>query len=654
VTDIPAQANAAVILQPIAIPTFLAILMMALVSPYARRLASTRAFITNPWLDHAPWLLTAGAIILTILGLGNYFMPWTLLMLIPLRRRGLNTMIGSTTALLLFAPAIWWGFDGSPWRVLAFALLGIGATALPYSIEGPASPDTAKQPVAILTSAAALAVLIGMLTGGLNNPISGQTAWHHWGAYLSPVEAFLSGGVPYRDFPVQYGIGPTLLLAGTCGTNCWNGIYWVTVALNAAQFTMLCWCVLLLTETEKSGTRLLALAAMLCAVFFWTAFPALMSNAVMTPSVSGMRFAPVIAIVLHILLSERAVEPRDVRGHFVWACGMVWSMETAAWASLIWWSYLALRKTEQVEDRATLMTKVAGIVMTGVTAATAAILTMLVAYRAIFGVWLDAHSFFIYLMQPPGPLPINLIGVIWLALAIVATAVVMAVTLRQSRERRQIYVCLLAYAAMGTYYLSRSHDNNVLNLFAPLILVLLAIAASLEKVKSEQTRQFIRGFVNAVLASMIAFVPLANFNSWKMAVDSGTAMQIGNHQLLDRFAVKPGTPGQIVDAEAAKAINDLRRHTREGIVFFDENKIMLSQNPHVGWTGANNLANTWPLNTRTVEHYIRQGARHYHRPGWILFDVRNNQANADIYKVAYDVVEQRDYGNYRAYRFVPR
>lgn len=41
------------------------------------------------------------------------------------------------------------------------------------------------------------------------------TLWHHWGAYIGPAEAMLSGVAILRDIPLQYGLGPTLLIGST-------------------------------------------------------------------------------------------------------------------------------------------------------------------------------------------------------------------------------------------------------------------------------------------------------------------------------------------------------------------------------------------------------------------------------------------------------
>ena len=575
-------------------------------------------------------------------------------MLVPLITYGLYRTIGGASALLLFAPVIWWWFESALWRVGVFSVLALGAIALPRLITQTAGQVYGRRLYITLAGAAAFAMIMGLFTGPLHSMNGGQTAWHHWGAYLSPVEALLSGGVPYRDFPVQYGIGPTFLLASVCGNNCWNAIYWTTVIANMMQFVTLCWCVLLLTEGQSRGLRLLALAAMFCAVFLWTAFPALIANAVMTPSVSGMRFLPMCALLLHILLAERAEKPCDWRGYLIWLCNMGWSMETAAYASLIWWPYLALRSSRAIADRNALIVRVMQIAAIGVGVTGVVIIAMILTYRTLYGSWLEAMSFFAYLNHLPTELPINVIGPVWLALAGIATAIMLLAKLPPSRESRQLYVCLVTYTATGSYFLSRSHDNNILNLFPMLILVLLTALASLSRIDSEKTKASITGFVHVILAAMIAYLPVSQFDSWKAAFASGNGLRIGNQGLLDRMTAKLSAPVQAIPPDAVEAINDVRDHSNEGFVLLNDWKLMVLQDPHKAWTGANNLANTAPLPSEMVEHYIRQGAQSYHRTGWIIFDRVDNQTNADMYRVAYNVVETRDYGRYRAYRLAPR
>ena len=104
--------------------------------------------------------------------------------------------------------------------------------------------QTSPQPgpvgaVVTLCGLFALGMGAALFSGALNPVGSAIYAWHHRGAYLSPVYALIGGGTPFRDFPVQYGMGPTLLLAAFCKGSCWSEIYWVTATFNALYLATL-------------------------------------------------------------------------------------------------------------------------------------------------------------------------------------------------------------------------------------------------------------------------------------------------------------------------------------------------------------------------------------------------------------------------------
>lgn len=656
VSTLSSYADAAPVLQPIAVPAFLSLIGLALVAPYISRLTRKP---DAEWAGNATMLLLLfGAVILTVLRPGG-FLPWSLLLLVPLIGSGTYLVAGGAVALMLFAPVIWWWFEPGWQRVAIFAVLAIGFAGLPRwaTTEYPLQdhgPPLRNRLALVMACGAVAAFTAGLLTGPMNSWTSGQLAWHHWGAYLSPVQGLLSGGIPYRDYPVQYGMGPTLLLAGVCGNNCWNGIYWSTVIANSLQVALLCMSVALLTGAMNRGMQILALAAMLFASILWTAYPAVFANGVMTPSVSGMRFLPVTALVFHILYCEHRARPVDWRGHLVWLACMLWCTETAAYGSIIWWPYLAMRAVEDITDRKTLILSVARQAVIGIIAAVVVVTAMLLAYRAAFGLWLDPVSFFAYMNNLPTALPINPIGPVWLALASIAIAVLLLLTSPPAREGRQIYVSLLAYVAAGSYFISRSHDNNILNLLPYLVLLLCAIAATLQSKTPGKVQQFIAGFARVTLAAMLAFVCTFDTAAWQKAVADGKLLQVGDTSLVDRMAGHDGTTDPILSKEAVFALDQVRRETPYDIVLLDELKVMVFQAPGMGWTGANNLANTIPLPDALVKQYIHNGARQYRRSGWAVFHTEQARGRADLFRAGYNVAEERVYGPYSAYRLVPR
>src|SRR5579864_8417501 len=208
---------------------YAAILLIALLIPYATWERSGA--------DSERWMMGAlvGSALLLTAARHGAFTIFSLILLLPLLSLGVSALLGGIAALLLFAPVTWWApnLQLGVAAAISFALLGAGAAYLPRL----GTQATANKPAASILPTMVACLLIGLAVGLLTAPFGSREpiyfAWHHWGAYLAPVDAWLSGGLPYRDFPVQYGIGPTALLAAVCGSDCWRGIYGATILANA-------------------------------------------------------------------------------------------------------------------------------------------------------------------------------------------------------------------------------------------------------------------------------------------------------------------------------------------------------------------------------------------------------------------------------------
>ena len=72
------------------------------------------------------------------------------------------------------------------------------------------------------------------------------------------------------------------------------------------------------------------------------------------------------------------------------------------------------------------------------------------------------------------------------------------------------------------------------------------------------------------------------------------------------------------------------------------------------WTGMNDIGAYALLPHDEVEGFIRNGAQHLNRPGWILVDRSEPTPWPALFFAAYSVTEQRDFGGYTAYRLTPK
>jgi hypothetical protein len=311
------------------------LLLVVLLTPYA-----STAFAPHPDCQRRIELgvciiLLIGAVALT--ALRHWAFPLVaLFVLIPLFGSGILPLLGGVAAALLFAVTIWWtgslNFGFLPTAIAA--LLAISVGFLPRWRSPAAAVERWLLPTMLLCAIAGVGA--GLLTAPFEASETIYLAWHHWGAYLAPVEAWRSGGVPYRDFPIQYGLGPTVVLLANCGTDCWRGMYETTVLANALYFATLGASAIVLTARASNGVRWLALVAMFCATFLWTGFPSNFAGPVITPSVAGLRFLS-ISLASHPLCRTPQNSPRlDRPSHLVCRpfmvarSGILWNVDLVA------------------------------------------------------------------------------------------------------------------------------------------------------------------------------------------------------------------------------------------------------------------------------------------------------------------------------------
>lgn len=624
------------------------LLLATLLTPYA-----APAFAASPVrerrVDRALCaLLLVGALALTLARHGAFPLAG-IFILVPLMGLGSLSLLGGITAALLFATTIWWttSLQFGPVPTAAAALLALAAGFLP---RWKSATGERIRLLPVMVACMLIGLAIGLLTAPFESYDTIYLSWHHWGAYLAPVEAWRGGGIPYRDFPIQYGLGPTLVLMASCGQDCWRGMYGTAITANALYFATLVGCVVILTARSHNGLRWLALLAMFCATFLWTGFPSNFAGPAMTPSVAGLRFLPISALLLHILYAEQKKARRDWIGHVLWLASLFWSPEAAFFATLIWWPTLALRDAGSAGGwRAALIALTRG----GLRGACALVLGMSVVALTLWivsGRAITLSDFFAYVQHPPGPLPLNPTGTIWIALSAFAIGIVLLARQGPSDQARPLHACLLALLAAGTYFISRSHDNNILNLFPLLILVLLGIVTNLEPIDAS-ARPFVRSLVHSMLVAMVAFVAMFDFTAWSEGASRAGLLNLGPNRLISRFTPKVDDRPALLPADAVAALRYAQSRQSGAVILFDGNFLMPRfQGP--AWTSVNNPANFHPLPEPVIRHYIKRSADSFRRPGWLVVS-NDNRRWVQSFRSAYAVREQKRFGSYQAYYLVP-
>lgn len=637
---------------------YLILLCITLLAPFLAK-RRPEADVSKSTLTSVPVMVGLACATLTLVGRGGLIFPLAPLLLIPFLGRGSWTVVGAIVATCLFAPAIWWSsnFDSiSIWQwpafaaVSAFAILAVRAS---LSASGPSKLPTVSMGFglpAAFGAAALIALSLGVYSAPFTNDVTALTAWHHWGAYISPVEALLAGGLPFRSFPIQYGIGPTLLIASACGSNCWSGMFQVVLVANALYCGALVVSALILTAHQNRALRFVAAVAIGCSTLLWTALPPEFGTALATPSVAGLRFLPLVSQLLFILWSERNPRVPTYYGHAIWIFNLFWSVEAAAFASLLWWPWLALRAVRhQSENRYWLVLRYA---VAGVAAFTVTMLLLLAMFRLYFGTSPEFDTVIAYFQNPPGRWPANPFGPVWLVMLIAVMA--LGLILRGKIEQNgSLFACLVTMIVVFSYYLSRSHDNNILNLFPFLLLVSFCLLPPIHENPGTDD-SFRQGFCLTFIMSVIVFVALFNFSVWENVTKDDQLAHIGPEPLINQVSPKFSDPNPIVSSDAVALLEEVRKQSDYAPLLFDQKAVMPWSPPGSAWTGVNNIANYSPLAPTLVRRYIRRGAAQYRRPGWLIVDQTRFGEWPLLFAESYEIVAVKRRGRYAAYLMNPK
>lgn len=493
------------------------------------------------------------------------------------------------------------------------------------------------------------ATLLSFSTGIFSNKELIKTLWHHWGAYIGPVELLLSGAVIFHDFPVQYGLGPTLLIANGCGHDCWQGMYYVS-SLTTLLFS-LCIASLAFALTPKRWPeRLITLLLCLTTCFFWAAFPPLAGSPIQTPSVSGLRFLPVIFLVNYLFFVSHIEhsKTKSFIAHLLWILGTLWSPESAFYVTSVWWPYyifinraygnISLRI--KILIKSTLHLLLIAIVL---------VVFFNIIFHIIYGKEPLLYAFLAYALNPPGTLPINSHGAIWYFILIISIGIISLYRLWQKSndtfEFRSGFLLLLLNYSVFSYFLGRSHDNAFLNLSPFLLLVLLHCICVTDK-------KYLHRIAIICLMVFIGWLPAFNWQAWTDNLKKGKILSFNPTFIDDLLQKNYGLSNR--SNEAKSAIIFLQNY-KEPITVLNSNFSLMYFNPPQVWSAIHDPANYVFIPSKHRQEFIFATAKTLHRSGWLVIE-KNSLAEMFLkdFDFAYRRTNYFDFGNYYAIRFSPK
>lgn len=365
------------------------------------------------------------------------------------------TVLPAGAAVTLVLSLAWWRFApgaAAPLSLAAFTVV-LGCLMVGFSDPWDHPPSTLAIPIVIfLVAGFLLQIDLGGYRPG--QPILELLA-QHWGAFIGPALHLRAGLVPFYDVPLQYGLGPTLVIAAACReTDCWTSTEVVVVIINLANALLILRMALATAVPRGWLWHCAATIVVFAAVFLWTGVPAEGNSLLAVPSVGGIRFLPTMLVASLLFFGHPAAAATAL------ALAVLWSPESAAMSITVF----GLCETARIGlFRAALRSA-------GLLAGVYACLVLL--HRATFGVWMDPAAFAEYVLHVPGPLPIDPFSDALLLVAVLGLGgwLMVHVSPDPVTARRDRTATFLLFAA-ASYWLGRSHPNNICNLAPFLVLV---------------------------------------------------------------------------------------------------------------------------------------------------------------------------------------
>ena len=303
--------------------------------------------------------------------------------------------------------------------------------------------------------------------------LSAEKDRHHWSFYLAPLHAVLGGGQMLWDVPSQYGLGVILLPASIAKVFGLEGVD--AFGLVAALIAFLTTCALFyfLTSRAKLSPLVSALTACTLSLFF----AGRLKGPIAYPSVSGLRFLPSL---LALLCAIKVAKAED-GGTRTWAILMViacifaftWSSESFLYTLVPLSLYICLNVVTTIFRRPFYSRSLLPEVLLGLTCS----LIFIYLYSFFNGVPLDILGFYEYATlyaSSFGTLPIHFDEFTAFYIFALAFSYFFA-RLGMGRTDPGSFSGIVFFAYLwlvSTYYVARSHPNNVSNIATWEILVM--------------------------------------------------------------------------------------------------------------------------------------------------------------------------------------
>ena len=288
-----------------------------------------------------------------------------------------------------------------------------------------------------------------------------------------------------------------------------------------------------------------------------------------------------------------------------------------------------------------------------------ALFALLTAWLALFlaGYWLiyqttpTAMGVFAYIVNPPGPLPVNYSGTIWFFVAVIGLGT--WVNLKSFRLqghtaelRHGMALTLLAYSTFS-YFLGRSHDNNVLNLLPFLLLVLLHSWA--------RAPAFGRSLAAGLMASVLGWLSVFGWGAWNSAAQAWAQPWFDAGWIMRAM---PGPQGGVdsYPPETQRVIAYTQTLVPGPVTVGGPTANPSTIDAAAVWSALHSPANLYMFAPEVRRDFLYKTAQTLQRSGWLLLWTREPIAMGLVpdFDAAYHRTQSFEMNGYLAIHYAPK
>ncbi len=383
------------------------------------------------------------------------------------------------------------------------------------------------------------ALAIGLiLLCSLRLPLIESDIFHHLSFFIGPADLVKKGGWLLWDVPSQYGFLNILLIAKFPGLSSWEALRVVMAGCQvfAASFIFL---VLFASHRNWPGF-VCALGLSVCTVFLWPGWALSLSGPEGVPSTSAFRFLWLYVLLAVTLWESRLTNTNSevkntfaplLGGSVAWVLATLWSAESCVYATATWipalvWSRFQLARMihgPAKNSLAVYSTLKCLCLPFGLLFSTWALLAMI--YHRAIGEVPDLLSYFEFARAYSagfGTMPIQPAGAVWALFTVfIIQSAALLFWIRKGNRSGQIKALggWGAVWAVSSYFISRSHDNNICNI-VPILIASFGVTFFSQTSEQSPSELKVLRLALVPLLTVLTFLPFSEENEWKLYAKS--------------------------------------------------------------------------------------------------------------------------------------